>query len=173
MIKKPLLLATALALAGIFANGNVLAQACPAGQSLDAKRGACIAAPAGATGVCPQGQVADGVGGCISTTIAFPPVGATGVCPQGQVADGVGGCMSTTIAFPPVGSPGNCPAGQVANGVGGCTMSISRAAVCTCPPGLMFSAKTGTCVNPPAGATGMCPASQVADGFGACMTPRR
>lgn len=145
MTKKPFLLATALALAGIFANGNVLAQACPAGQTLDANRGACI----------------------------YAPTGATGVCPQGQVADGVGGCMSTTIAFPPVGSPGNCPAGQVANGVGGCTMSISRAAVCTCPPGLMFSATTGTCVNPPAGATGMCPASQVADGFGACMTPRR
>ena len=143
-MKKPIMLAAALALAGIFANSSVLAQACPAGQSVDPTRGMCVNAPAGSTSSCPAGQYANGVGGCTSPATAYPPAGATGFCPAGQVANGSGGCVVSRIA-----------------------------AVCTCPPGLMFSAKTGSCVIPPAGATGMCPASQVADGFGACMTPRR
>jgi hypothetical protein len=70
-----------------------------------------------ATGVCPAGQVPDGLGGC-----ACPPGqvsdGLGGcACPPGQVSDGVGGCV--------------CPPGQVSDGAGGCVALIADGQPCS------------------------------------------
>jgi hypothetical protein len=137
----------------MFAGATASAGNCPAGRMSDPNTGTCVNAPAGMTGVCPNGRVANGNGGCL------PAQG--GSCPAGRMLDPNTG----TCVYAPAGMTGVCPHGRVANGHGGCIMTQSS----SCPAGRIFDPSRGMCVNAAAGATGVCPNGQVANGNGGCM----
>jgi hypothetical protein len=200
------LLITTLVMLGMLAGATTHAAGptprgkCPAGQIFNRHTRTCTYAAAGTTGVCPNGQVANGNGGCmggqpaacppgqtvdVNTGVCvFPPAGSTGGCPSGQIANGTGGCLA------PQGAA--CPAGQTLDPTRGvCVFAAAgTTGVCpngqvangnggciggqpaACPPGQTLDVNTGVCVFPPAGSTGGCPNGQVANGTGGCLAPQ-
>jgi hypothetical protein len=197
------LMVAAVALLGLLAAGTTYAGGqgqngnCPAGQTVDPTRGVCVFATAGTTGVCPNGKVANGSGGCMPMQGAtchaghvfdvsrgvcvIAAAGTTGVCPNGRVANGTGGCTG--------GQHHNCPAGQTVDPTRGvCVFAAAgTTGVCpngkvangsggcvggqhnNCPAGQTFDPTRGICVFAAAGTTGVCPNGQVANGSGGCM----
>jgi LPXTG-motif cell wall-anchored protein len=70
---------------------------------------------------CPEGDVADGQGGCSTPCEPTTENNQCSPCPQGDVADGQGGCTTPCVPTEANNLCSPCPEGDVADGLGGCS----------------------------------------------------